>query len=71
MFFPLITCTTKITEHRASLIDSIFTNGPFSQSVSGLFINDISDHLPIFSLISRKLPEDIDRDKFVFFRHGT
>ena len=67
MFFPLITRPTRITEHKASLIDNIFTNDPLSQSVSGLFISDISDHLPIFSLISRKLREDIDRDKFVFF----
>ena len=67
MFFPLITRPTRITERRASLIDNIFTNDPLSQSVSGLFINDISDHLPIFSLISCKLRVDIDRDKFVFF----
>ena len=54
MFLPLITHPTRITERKASLIDNIFTNDPLSQSVSGLFINDISDHLPIFSLISRK-----------------
>ena len=71
MFFPLITRPTRITEHRASLIDNIFTNDPLSQSVSGLFINDISDHLPIFSLISCKLRVDIDRDKFVSFRERS
>ena len=71
MFFPLITRPTRITEHKPSLIDNIFTNDPLSQSVSGLCINNISDHLPIFSLISRKLREDIDPDKFLFFRERS
>ena len=35
-----------------SLIDNIFTNEPLNQSISGLFLNDISDHLPIFAIIS-------------------
>ena len=51
MFFPLITSPTRIAANKASLIDNIFTNDPLRPSISGLFINDISDHLPIFSFI--------------------
>ena len=46
MFFPLITCPTRIT-----LIDNIFTNNLNNFSVSGLMFCDISDHLPIFTLL--------------------
>ena len=67
MFFPLITRPTRITGNKASLIDDIFTNDPLRPSISGLFLNDISDHLPIFSPI---LYNNIasDKDKYVFFR---
>ena len=51
MFFPLITCPTRIKVNKASLIDNIFMNDPLCPSINGLFINDISDHLPIFSLV--------------------
>ena len=51
MYFLLITRPTRITANKASLIDNIFTNDPLRPSISGLFLNDISDHLPIFSLI--------------------
>ena len=52
MFFPLITRPTRITSLKASLIDNVFTNEPLNQSISGLFLNDISDHLPIFAVIA-------------------
>lgn len=49
MFYPLITRRTRITANKASLIrDNIFLNDPLRPSLSGLFLNDISDHLPIF-----------------------
>ena len=34
IFFPLITHPTRITSHKASLIDNIFTNEPLNQSMS-------------------------------------
>ena len=37
-----------ISSQSATLIDNIFTNN-FQPSKSGIFINDISDHLPVFS----------------------
>ena len=66
MFFPLITRPTRIMASKNSLIDNIFTNDPLCPSISGLFLNDISDHLPIFSLI---LYDNItsEKVKYVFF----
>ena len=51
MFFPLITRPTRITSNRATLIDDIFTNNLNNFSVSGIMFWDISDHLPIFTLL--------------------
>ena len=50
VFFPLITRPTRITCHSATLIVNIFVNQFFDRSRAGLFLTDISDHLPIFSL---------------------
>lgn len=46
--FPTITKPTRITSHCASLIDNIFTNNIKSKLISGILMNDISDHLPVF-----------------------
>ena len=50
-FLPMITKPTRITAHSATLIDNIFTNNTTVSSKSGLIISDISDHLPIFSIV--------------------
>ena len=48
---PNITFPTRIGTTRASLIDNIFTNIPMSHmQCSGIFVTDISDHLPCFSV---------------------
>ena len=49
------------------MIDNIFTNDPLRPSISGLFVHDISDHLPIFSLILYN-DSTSDKDKYVFLR---
>ena len=67
MFFPLITRPTRIMANKASLIDNIFTNDPLCPSINGLFLNDISDHLPIFSLVLNTHNTG-DKDKYVIFR---
>ena len=46
---PLIITPTRITSHSKTLIDNIFTNN-LSTTQSGLIINDISNHLPIFQI---------------------
>jgi len=47
---PLITKPTRITTFSETLIDNIFTNVLSTMHISGAFITDISDHLPIFSI---------------------
>ena len=65
-FFLLITRPTRITEHKASLIDNIFTNDPLNSSTNGLFLCDISDHLPIFFIVSTSDLNTNERQFFVF-----
>lgn len=48
--YPQITRPSRITLHCATLIDNIFTNIIQNNTVSGLLINDISDHQPIFTV---------------------
>ena len=65
-FFPLIMRPTRITEHKASLIDNILTNDPLNSSTNGRFLCDISDHLPIFSIVSTSDLNTNERQFFVF-----
>lgn len=48
---PMINRPTRITSYTASLIDNIFTNNFDGHMVNGLLFADISDHLPIFSIM--------------------
>ena len=49
---PSITRPTRITSSSATLIDNIFVNSDFVRSLkSQILINDISDHLPICTVI--------------------
>ena len=66
MFFPLITRPTRITSHKASLIDNIFTNEPLNQPISGLFVYDISDHLPIFAIMPGYVKTSYNNKYFTF-----
>ena len=45
---PLITRPTRITRDTKTLIDNIFTTYLNSHKQSGIIINYISDHLPIY-----------------------
>ena len=48
--YPLISRPTRLTSYSATLIDNIFTNNISASGDNGLIINDLSDHLPIFTL---------------------
>lgn len=52
-FVPLITKPTRVTNHKATLIDNIFTNQPHESYFYGILCTDISDHFPLF-LFDRK-----------------
>ena len=51
-FIPLINRPTRVTEHSATLIDNVFTNGLTSiiNSLQGILISDITDHFPVFTI---------------------
>ena len=49
--YPTITKPSRITSHSPTIIDNIYTNIMGSLTTSGLFICDITDHLPVFTLV--------------------
>ena len=53
--YPLIDRPSSITEYSATMIDNIFTNDLITDKLSGLIINDVSDHLPVFSIIKNNI----------------
>ena len=67
MFFPLITRPTRITSNTATLIDNIFTNNLNNLSVRGLMFCDISDHLPIFTLLLDQ-KKNLNKTSWLSFR---
>lgn len=50
-FYPLILKPTRITKDSASLIDNIFINKSNVKTKSGLLVTDITDHLPVFTVL--------------------
>jgi hypothetical protein len=57
-FMPIITKSTRITDHTSTLIDHIglYTNTQQKVLKSGICLADISDHLPIFCTLTSKIP---------------
>lgn len=55
---PLIDKPTRICKSSTTLIDNIFTNVCSKDISSGIFYNDITDHLPIFSITQNNLKEN-------------
>ena len=55
-FMPLINRPTRITSHSATAIDNIFVNSTLetNQFLNGILLSDVSDHLPIFTLLSQQ-----------------
>ena len=68
--YPLIDKPSIITQYSATLIDNIFTNELTNQIISGLLINDISGHLPIFSL-TRSSPKRLNSLKYKTIRKSS
>ena len=67
--YPSITRPTRITKHSATLIDNIFTNVIDRKIVSGLLINDISDHLPVFTTLQSSTRTKTDCKITILTRH--
>ena len=50
--FPTVTRPTRITHHSATLIDNIFVSSNLHKKYeSAILINDMSDHLPILTML--------------------
>ena len=68
--FPLIDRPSRITEYSATLIDINFSNN-FNEKISnGLLINDISDHLPVFS-VTKETQHSVRTTRYLFERNTT
>ena len=68
--YPLIDRPSRITCSSATLIDNIFTNELQHDHISGLVINDTSDHLPVFSIKKCNLERNPVK-KFIFIRNNN
>ena len=68
--YPLIDKPSGITQYSATLIDNIFTNELTNQIISGLLINDISDHFPILSL-TRSSPNRLNSLNYKTIRKSS
>ena len=53
--FPLTDKPTRINIHSSTFIDNIFTNNISCDACSGILMNGIPDHLPIFTCCEQKL----------------
>lgn len=53
--YPAITRPTRLSKTASTLIDNIFINNVNDSFHAGLFISDLSDHLPVFYISSEKL----------------
>ena len=52
----LIDLPTRVTSKSKSLIDHIYTNDIKHRINSGILVSDISDHFPVFAIISKMKP---------------
>ena len=68
--FPLIDRPSMITEYSVTLIDNIFSNNLYERISNGLLINDISDHLPVFS-ITKETQRAVHKTRYFFKRNTT
>ena len=57
--FPCITKPTRITRHSSTIMDNISTNNIFHRNKSGLLMNDITDHLPIFAFYLHEVKKEM------------
>ena len=67
---PLITKPTRIERTSATCLDNLITNKVFPNSQAGIFIEDVSDHFPVFYSIpnSRKNKEQHENSNPSFRR---
>lgn len=50
-YYPLISRPTRFSKSGSTLIDNIFSNCMQESNVAGILVSDVSDHLPVFSIL--------------------
>ena len=63
--YPLIDRPTRISNQSFSLIDNIFTNVTNYNITSGILINDITDHLPVFAICTYPNPNRLIKKLYI------
>ncbi|XP_060771169.1 uncharacterized protein LOC132882014 [Neoarius graeffei] len=66
-----MTRPTRINDHSATLIDNIFTNDIDNNIISGILINDISDHVPVFTIYDCNCKRNVTDHKLKYRRVRT
>ena len=69
-FFPLISKATRIQNESESLLDNVFINDLSTFCSSGVFVEDLSDHFPIFASLKFTNVEKLDRKCVTVFDKG-
>ena len=65
-YYPIVTHPTRITDTSATCIDHIWTNIRDRQITSGIFTDEIADHLPVFQMTNLgSIPEKEDTRSFL------
>ena len=71
-YFPLITLPTRVTNSSATIIDHIITNDNLRTLKPGVIRADVSDHYPIFCIISniasKKTSQAVYQHNFANFK---
>ena len=67
-FYPRIDRPTRITDTSATLIDNILTNVHNNELSSGVWIADISDHLPVYIIMPRSFKQASHEQKYMYKR---
>ena len=66
-FYTLINKSTRITEFSATPIDSILSNNLCDKTTSGILINEVTAHLPIFVILQEKIKRNM-KERYAFKR---
>ena len=66
-FFPLISKATRIQNETETLLDNVFTNDLTVICSSGIFVDDLSDHFPIFASLKFTNIKRHDRECITVF----
>lgn len=67
---PMITQPTRITTYSATIIDNIYTN-IFGEIISGIFVTDISDHLPVFTIYEKCYLNNLQKESPIIIRNKS